>query len=196
MNTNPKSEEDQIAEARINYSAIYRVSGEVFREKAREIFNVPIERVYVGRVIQGNDFGTLNVILFSEKDEYRQYYHFENNSIHYNQLPPNIYEFEKTLKQQIAEGKGYLRAPQERINFRPKVAPEPTEVVNPKTSKELIKEIIDFRKANSNHSSTTHTLSHEELLSVITIMKNTFDSVEINFKKNDKEVSVTIRNIF
>jgi hypothetical protein len=92
----------ELKEAEINYSAVWRISSEVFTKKASEILNMPIERVEVCRnIMMGNSFGTLHVIVYDEKDEEKAYYRLNNKAKHYEYLPPNIYEFERALAKEI-----------------------------------------------------------------------------------------------
>jgi len=108
MEKEEKSFEQQLEEAKINYSPIYKISGEVFTQTACEILNIPIERMEVRRHIGGGGhFGTLTVYVYLENDEDKQYYHFENGATHYEHLSPNIDKFKKELK----EGKGlYIKS--------------------------------------------------------------------------------------
>ena len=88
----------ELKEAEINYSAVWRISNEVFTKKASEVLNMPIERVEVRRnIMMGDRFGTLHVIVYDEKDEEKAYYRLNNGAKHYEYLPPNIYEFERAL---------------------------------------------------------------------------------------------------
>lgn len=85
----------ELKKAEINYSAVWRVSNEVFTKKASEALNMPIERVEVRRnIMMGNNFGTLHVIVYDDKDEERAYYRLAK---HYEYLPSNIFEFERAL---------------------------------------------------------------------------------------------------
>jgi hypothetical protein len=88
----------ELKEAEINYSAVWRISNEVFTKKASEVLNMPIERVEVRRnIMMGSTFETLHVIVYDEKDEEKAYYRLNNNAKHYEYLPQNIYEFERAL---------------------------------------------------------------------------------------------------
>lgn len=88
----------ELKEAEINYSAVWRISNEVFTKKASEVLNMPIERVEVRRnIMMGNTFGTLHVIVYDEKDEEKAYYRLNNGAKHYEYLSPNIFEFERAL---------------------------------------------------------------------------------------------------
>ena len=88
----------ELKEAEINYSAVWRISNEVFTKKASEVLNMPIECVQVHRnIMMGASWGTLHVIVYDEKDEEKAYYRLNNGAKHYENLPPNIYEFERVL---------------------------------------------------------------------------------------------------
>lgn len=88
----------ELKEAEINYSAVWRISNEVFTKKASEVLNMPIERVQVHRnIMMGASWGTLHVIVYREDDEEKAYYRLNNGAKHYDNLPPNIYEFERAL---------------------------------------------------------------------------------------------------
>ncbi len=97
MNTTER--EQQIEDAKINYSAIWRISREVFMKKASETLNIPIERLELCRcIMMGNEFGKLTVYVYKKDDTEKAYYRLNNGSVQYTNLSPNIYEFENQLK--------------------------------------------------------------------------------------------------
>ncbi len=69
-------------DAKINYSAVWRVSNEVFTAAACEIFYV-----------------------YKQDDDEKAYYRQNNGSIQHRVLPSNIYEFKKELQRRITEVK-------------------------------------------------------------------------------------------
>lgn len=94
-------QEKQIEDAKINFSAVWRISDEVFTKKASEVLNMPIERVEVRRcIMMGNEFGKLTVYVYKEDDDGKAYYRLNNGSKQYSNLPPNIYEFQSALAKQ------------------------------------------------------------------------------------------------
>ena len=89
---------NDIEDAKINYSPVYRISNEVFTKKASDVLKVPIERVQVHRnIMSGSTWGKLSVYIFKENDEEKAYYRLNNGAVVYEHLNPNIYEFEKEL---------------------------------------------------------------------------------------------------
>lgn len=94
----------ELKNAEVNFSPIWKISEEVFTKKASEILNIPIERVEVRRnIMMGNTFGTLHVIIYDEKDKEKAYYRLNNGAKHYENLPPNIFEFERKLTKQCQQ---------------------------------------------------------------------------------------------
>lgn len=97
-------QEKQIEDAEINYSPVWRISGEVFTKKASELLNMPIERVEVRRCIaMGIGWGKLTVYVYQEDDDEKAYYRLHNGSTQYVNLSPNIYEFQSALEQANSE---------------------------------------------------------------------------------------------
>lgn len=100
-------QENKIEDAKINFSAIWRISDEVFTKKAGDVLNMPIERVEVRRcIMMGSEFGRLTVFVYKEEDEDKLYYRLNNGCIQYSNLSPNIYKFEKELKNKLINNQG------------------------------------------------------------------------------------------
>ena len=96
------SEEQEIEDAKINFSTIQKISNIVFLQKASEVLNIPVERVEVRRcIVMGNGYGKLTEYVYKEDDKKKEYYQLSNGSKQYFNLSPNIFEFEKELKHLI-----------------------------------------------------------------------------------------------
>lgn len=88
----------EIEKAKVDYSAIYRISNEVFTQAACDILDIPMDLLEVRRnIMSGKNFGTLCVIIYQKDDTEKAYYRLDNKAIHYDYLPPNIDEFKKAL---------------------------------------------------------------------------------------------------
>jgi hypothetical protein len=93
------TQQEEIEDAKINYSAVYRISDEIFTQVACEVLNIPISRVQITRCISiGSEFGKLTVHVYKEDDERKAYYAFDNGAIRYDYLSANINEFKNELK--------------------------------------------------------------------------------------------------
>lgn len=200
-------EEKSLKDAVTNYATHLKISREVFTKKASEILEIPIDRVEVRHSTSSElNSKTLTVFVYDETDKEKAYYRRGNGSVHYEELPTNIYDFEKSLKMQmqrdkeVQSNKEYI----ERIgeihlksflyaNRDTNYEDENLEV-KPKVSTDLLQEIIDFRKAHKNYPSTTHTLTFSEMLSVIDKIKSKFNKVEIQMRKDSDEVHIHISN--
>ena len=87
----------EIEKAKTEYSPVWRISSEVFTQKASEILNIPIERIQVRRwVAAGENWGKLSVYVFNDAEEQR-YYALSKGEYVYDKLPSNIDEFSGAL---------------------------------------------------------------------------------------------------
>ena len=92
-----RSLEMAIERAKFQYSAVWKISNEVFTKKASEILNIPIERIQVRRYIAAGElWGTLSVFVFNGSENQR-YYALSKGEYVYDKLPSNIYGFTKEL---------------------------------------------------------------------------------------------------
>ncbi len=92
-------ETNEIEKAKIDYNPVWRISNETFTKAASELLNIPIECVEVRRcIMSGTQFGRLTVYVYSESDEFKEYYDLRNGAIRHTNLSPNINEFKKELK--------------------------------------------------------------------------------------------------
>jgi len=87
----------EIEEAKTEYSAIWRISNEVFTKAASEVLKIDQDYLQVRRcVMAGENWGKLTVFVFNSKDV-QHYYSLSDGEKAYVNLPTNIDEFKSAL---------------------------------------------------------------------------------------------------
>ena len=88
---------EAIESAKVEFSAVYKISTEVFTQVASEILNVPINLIQVRRCILATEnFGKLYVFVFNSPEN-QEYYNLKKGEVCYKHLPSNIDLFTKEL---------------------------------------------------------------------------------------------------
>ena len=96
METNKQNSE--IEKAKTEYSAVYNASNKAFTEVASSVLGIFKSRLEVRRHVADDvNFGKLTVFVYREGFS-RQYYDINACSKVYANLPSNIVEFEKELR--------------------------------------------------------------------------------------------------
>lgn len=90
----------EIKKAETEYSPIWNISNKTFKKAASEILNVDKEYIQVRRTTVSEDFGLLSVFVFKTKTE-QTYYHLLKDEIEYSNLPSNINNFKKSLRDRL-----------------------------------------------------------------------------------------------
>ena len=101
---------DQIEAARTEYSPIWRISQEVFKQRAVEILGIRATRIQLHRqVTSGPNWGKLSVYVFIS-EEYQKYYQLQKGDYYYDVLPTHIDEFSRVLAEKIKSKDMYLQS--------------------------------------------------------------------------------------